>query len=222
MYLDELQEQTIRGWISFLKTRTELQREAINETPVLSSGNKYNLGNYNAIQSTIVLSNGRSLSSYLPYDENEQQISAIIVSGGTEPFTASYKYNPFAILTRSQKRVDRPSFATPKLFVLWGNSVRQNFNRQQKDGKAVARRRCYLTINIDVEEDQGGYATQSDLLSKVIASIESNKSDLYELGFEDVEVEEIPASDDGRSENPLTISRGVIMVAFTAYAEIRR
>ena len=108
-----------------------------------------------------------------------KQISAIIVSGTNSTPIVSYDYLPFSILTRSKKKIDESNFSTPRLFVLWGNSVSMPYGRQLNDnGELTTRRRCYLTLLVDVDEDKGGYPLKSRLTSKVFAAIENNKDTL--------------------------------------------
>ena len=225
MYLDELEEQTVRNWMDFLKNNSLLKLSVSGETPTLISANKYSLSKYNVIKSSISFSGAETLSQYMPYDRNnnDSQISAIIVNGATGPFTVNYEYNPFALLTRSRKSIDQSLFETPKVFVLWSNSISMPYRRQTNDmGRRVTRRRGYITILVDVEDDQGGYAQQAKLLSLIHSAIEGGRDVLHDMGFEDIVVEEIPTNEDYDSVEPREISRGILMVAFTVYPEIRR
>lgn len=223
MYLDELEEQTVRRWMDFLESTTYLQQTVTGETPALISGNTYSLANYNVVPSTIVFSGSETLDQYMPYDASSSQISAIMVNGAVGAFTVDYKYNPFALLTRSRKSIDESLFKTPRVFVLWGNSMSMSHRRQVNDaGKLVTRRRGYLTILVDVEDNQGGYPEKARLLGLVWAAIENSKDVLHQLGFEDLVVEEIPPNEDYDDEDPSQISRGILMVAFTVYPEVRR
>lgn len=223
MFLDELEEYTIKNWIGFVKNNSDLHTHIASGTTTSGSvSGKYDLINYNIVESSIVLNSSGTLIRYMPY-ENNKQISAIIVSGTNSTPIVSYDYLPFSILTRSRKKIDESNFSTPRLFVLWGNSVSMPYGRQVNDGGILTgRRRCYLTILIDVDEDKGGYQLKNKLTSKVVACIENNKDILYQLGFENLEVNELPPNEDYDDEEPLKISRGVIMVAFTTYPVLRR
>jgi hypothetical protein len=225
MYLDEVEEQTVRRWIEFIKDNSLLQISVVGESPTLITSGTYKLANYNVVKSSISFSGTPTLNQYIPYDRNnkDEQISVIMVSGASGPFTVNYNYNPFALLTRSRKSIDGSLFQTPMAYVLYGNSIGMPYHRQVNDaGKLVTRRRGYVTILVDVDDHDGGYPVKATLVGKVWAAIEGGRDVLSGLGFEDVVVEEIPMDESYKAEQPLEMSRGVLMIAFTIYPEIRR
>lgn len=220
MFLDEMEVKTIQGWIDFLRNSPLLLQP---NTENLTSGTSFSLTNYNVLESSIILDNSMSLVSYLPYDQDMHQISAIIVSGTSSNFNISYQYSPFAVLTRNFKKTGDSYYKTPKLFALWMNSVSLPYRRQVNNaGKLVGRRRVYMNLLLDVEGSSVGYIEGTRLLNQVMAAVEGSRDTLYSYGFEDIVVEEVPDPNFQINENPFAMFRGLLMVAFTIYPEIKR
>src|ERR1035437_1438286 len=227
MYIDEIEEKTIRGWMGFIRGCADLNTVVTSgSVTAIVSGSSYSLPNYNVLQETISFnhtSGSVSLVGYQPYvDGTTQQESVIMISGTSAVFTTNYIYSPVAILTRSRKQIDKALFYTPRLFVLWVNSASMPYRRQRNNNnKNVTRRRCYITLLIDVDDENGGYMLEAELTSRVWAAIENGRQALFNLGFEDIVVERIPTNEAYSSENPLEINHGVIMLAFTIYPEVK-
>lgn len=226
MYLDELEPYCVKKWMDFFKYNSLLTKSVIGETPLATTtANKFSLNKFNIIKDSINIdpSGSNYITNYLPYNLSGTQISDIIVSGTLNPFTVDYQYNNFAILTRSKKEIDAELFKTPRLFVLWVSSLPGKERRQlNSEGKIVTKRRCIVTILVDVDESMGGYPKKAELTSLVSAAIDNGREELFANGFEDIEIEDVTVNEDYDSEEPLALSRGVIMVAFTAYPILKR
>ena len=77
MYLDELEEYTIKNWIGFIKNNPDLLTHVVSGTTISGTAlNRYDLINYNAVESSFELNTSGTLIRYMPY-ENNKQISAI-------------------------------------------------------------------------------------------------------------------------------------------------
>lgn len=232
MYLDQIEEYAVRGWIDFFKGNdllTQSQTDSINLT---SGTQSYSLSKYNAIGSSFTATSG-TVVSYSPFNSKSEQVSAIILSGTQSSGTTSvtYDYLPFSILTRTPNNIDEAKFHTPRLKVLWAGMADLPYKRQRKDGKSVVRKEVFMNLFLDVDNDKGGYPLKSRLGSQILNAIEAGRNQLdRQYGFENIDISIFsPETDKGalglandfKEENPLNVWQTTLLVSFTVYPEVK-